>query len=130
MKIKAVLFDLDATLLPMNQDLFIGTYLKGLADYMEPFGYEAESFTKSMWIAVKAMLKNDGNVTNEEKFWAVFSDSIGIDARKDEGIFEEFYKTRFQEYKEICGYTPDERKRIIDIAMEDFKRVFSDYPKT
>ena len=29
-----------------------------------------------------------------------------------------------------CGYTPDERKRIIDIAMEDFKRVFSDYPKT
>lgn len=29
-----------------------------------------------------------------------------------------------------CGYTPEERKRIIDIAMEDFKRVFSEYPKT
>lgn len=30
----------------------------------------------------------------------------------------------------MCGYTPEERKRIIDIAMEDFKRVFSEYPKT
>ena len=30
----------------------------------------------------------------------------------------------------LCGYTPDERRRIIDIAMEDFKRVFSEYPKT
>ena len=30
----------------------------------------------------------------------------------------------------MCGYTPEERKRIIDVAMEDFKSIFSEYPKT
>ena len=29
--IKAILFDLDGTLLPMDQDYFISTYMKGLA---------------------------------------------------------------------------------------------------
>ena len=30
MKIKAVLFDLDGTLLPMDQDLFLKSYFKGI----------------------------------------------------------------------------------------------------
>ncbi|MBQ9482404.1 MAG: hypothetical protein IJU84_09580, partial [Clostridia bacterium] len=29
-----------------------------------------------------------------------------------------------------CGYSPEERIRIIDIAMEDFKKVFGRYPET
>lgn len=31
MKITTVLFDLDATLLPMDQDVFVKAYFKGLA---------------------------------------------------------------------------------------------------
>ena len=34
MSIKAVLFDLDGTLLPMNQDKFIEVYFKNLTAYM------------------------------------------------------------------------------------------------
>ena len=40
MKIKAVLFDLDGTLLPMDQDEFVKAYFKLLAARMVPKGYE------------------------------------------------------------------------------------------
>jgi len=38
MKYKAVLFDLDGTLLPMDQDLFTNAYFSGLIKKLVPFG--------------------------------------------------------------------------------------------
>ena len=38
MRIKAVLFDLDGTLLPMDQDHFVKTYFQLLAQKLAPFG--------------------------------------------------------------------------------------------
>ena len=65
MAVKAIFFDLDGTLLPMDQELFVKTYLKYLAVKMAPHGYESEKFMKAMWNGVGAMIKNDGSVTNE-----------------------------------------------------------------
>ena len=42
MPIKAVLFDLDGTLLPMDQDLFVKYYFGSLAKKLAPHGYEAQ----------------------------------------------------------------------------------------
>ncbi len=42
MVLKAVLFDLDGTLLPMDQDIFVKTYFKGLAKALAPHGYDAK----------------------------------------------------------------------------------------
>ena len=42
MKTKVVLFDLDGTLLPMDQDVFVKSYMKRLAAYLAPHGYEPE----------------------------------------------------------------------------------------
>ena len=36
MKIKAVLFDLDGTLLPQDQDVFVKAYFGALAECMAP----------------------------------------------------------------------------------------------
>lgn len=40
---KAVLFDLDGTLLPMDQDQFTGAYFKGIAAHLVPCGYDPSS---------------------------------------------------------------------------------------
>ena len=40
--IKTVLFDLDGTLLPMDQDTFTNAYFKELAKKMAPFGYNPD----------------------------------------------------------------------------------------
>ena len=42
MKITTVLFDLDGTLLPMDQNVFIKAYFGGLARHLAPHGYEAQ----------------------------------------------------------------------------------------
>ena len=49
MNIKTILFDLDGTLLPMDQDIFIKGYLGGLAKKLAPYGYNLEIFPKAMW---------------------------------------------------------------------------------
>ena len=59
MSIKAVLFDLDGTLLPMDQDVFIKTYFKGLATKLAPYGYEPQRLIKAVWTGTEAMINND-----------------------------------------------------------------------
>lgn len=44
--IKAVLFDLDGTLLPMNYDEFSRVYFGSLAKNVAPLGYEPEKFPR------------------------------------------------------------------------------------
>ena len=66
MAIKAVLFDLDGTLLPMDQDEFIKTYMSRLAKYMAPYVYDPDLLLKGLWMGTGAMVKNDGRKTNED----------------------------------------------------------------
>ena len=104
MSIKAVLFDLDGTLLPMDQDVFIQAYFGGLAKKLAPFGYEPESLFSAIWKGTSAMIQNDGTRINEEVFWESFCHTLHLPSRKDETVFEEFYNNEFQKVKEVCGY--------------------------
>ena len=48
MSIKAVLFDLDGTLLSMDQDNFIKTYMGALTKYHAPLGYDPRPFHEGL----------------------------------------------------------------------------------
>ena len=74
--IKAVLFDLDGTLLPMDQDQFTKGYFKELAKAMYPLR-EPEQLISSVWAGTKAMIKNDGRQTNETVFWNTYAGICG-----------------------------------------------------
>ena len=74
---KAVLFDLDGTLLPMDQDVFNKAYFGALSKKLAPRGYEPKSFIDSVWAGVIAMLRNDGKYTNEQVFWRTFAGLLG-----------------------------------------------------
>jgi FMN phosphatase YigB (HAD superfamily) len=99
MKIKAVFFDLDGTLLPMDQDIFIKAYLGGLVSVLAPKGYDPKAIAGALWKSTDAMVKNDGTRTNEEVFWDSFSTILGNNVRNEESALEEFYKTDFQNIK-------------------------------
>lgn len=128
MSVKAILFDLDGTLLPMDQDYFIETYLKGLARKLAPHGYEPEAFMKGMWAGVKAMILNDGRMTNEEAFWNVFCECIGKNAREDEPLFDKFYRTEFQEYRSVCGFEPKAAETVDIIKKKGFRTALATNP--
>ena len=65
MRITTVLFDLDGTLLPMDQDLFVKSYFGKLAEKLAPYGYEPKTLMKAIWAGTGAMVQNDGSKKNE-----------------------------------------------------------------
>ena len=77
MDIKLVLFDLDGTLLPMDQDEFTKGYFKLLANKLSPYGYDPEKLVESVWSGTSAIVKNNGKRSTEEAFWERFSEIYG-----------------------------------------------------
>lgn len=104
MSIRYVLFDLDGTLLPMDQDDFIKAYFGRLVQRLAPMGYDPEKLIKSIWGGTAAMVKNDGSKSNEVRFWKYFATIFGEDSRKDEPEFDAFYRTDFQAVRQVCGF--------------------------
>jgi phosphoglycolate phosphatase-like HAD superfamily hydrolase len=87
------IFDLDGTLLPMpDQELFLDTYFKVLAAKFAPHGYDPGKLTKAVWTGTKAMLDNDGTMTNEQRFWSTFEAILGEEGKQLEPLFDEFYR--------------------------------------
>ena len=76
-KYSSILFDLDGNLLPMDMDNFINLYFGALAQYMVPYGFEPKEFIDGIWAGTKAMIKNDGTMANEERFWNTFAEKLG-----------------------------------------------------
>ncbi|MBQ9168349.1 MAG: HAD family hydrolase [Oscillospiraceae bacterium] len=106
MSIKMVLFDLDGTLLPMDQEAFTKKYFGLLAAKLAPHGYEPEQLIAGIWSGTAAMVKNTGEKTNEEAFWIDFTGRFGEQTKADIPLFDEFYRTDFAGAKAACGYNP------------------------
>lgn len=112
MYLTTVLFDLDGTLLPMDQEAFTTGYFKLLAKKLAPHGYEPKSLVDAIWAGTAAMVKNDGSCTNEQAFWKKFSAIYGSEkALADQPLFEDFYANEFSAAQEICGFTPPQPRR-------------------
>lgn len=128
MSITTVLFDLDGTLLPMDQDAFTKGYFRLLAKKLLPYGYEPQKLISSIWSGTEAMVRNDGSVTNEEAFWTSFGDIYGEKAEKDKPIFEEFYSKDFQLAREFCGFNPEAAKTISELKSLGLRVVLATNP--
>lgn len=110
--IGTVLFDLDGTLLPMDQDVFVERYFGLLAKKMAPYGYEPKKLFSAIWAGVGAMVENDGSRNNEAAFWEKFAQIYGRDMTADIPLFEEFYRVEFQGAKESCGFNPQAARLV------------------
>lgn len=109
MSIKAVLFDLDGTLLPLDNDTFINDYFKRLVGWLLPYGYEPKTVSNTIWRGTVAMVKNEGAQTNESVFWQTFSSVYGEKkAKDDEPYFDAFYNSPdgFDRVREVMGFAP------------------------
>ena len=113
-EITAVLFDLDGTLLPMDQEIFAKVYIGGLAGLAGTLGCDAKMLASAIMAGTVAMTKNDGKRTNEEVFWDTLVGMCGEEARGDMTVYGEFYKTEFQNVRNVCGFSPKARE-VLDL---------------
>ena len=126
--ITTILFDLDGTLLPMDQDLFLKAYMGGMAKKLAAAGYDAQKMLSVIWKGTAAMVANDGSRTNESILWDLFTAEFGPDARKDEHIFLDFYHNEFQEVRHACGFDPAAAESIRQIKELGFRVALATNP--
>lgn len=123
-----ILFDLDGTLLPMKQERFVQSYLKALSTALAPHGYDPEALTAALWKGTAAMVQNDGSRTNEEVFWEVFQALCKPDARKDQPLFDAFYRQEFHALAADCFQTRQSRDLIDVLQAAGYRLVLATNP--
>lgn len=99
--INTILFDLDGTLLPFEQQEFVEMYFKLLCGQLIPRGYAPDDVIKGVWGGTKAMIKNDGTCLNRDRFWDVFAQALGDEVRESEDMLDAFYDNEFNTVKTV-----------------------------
>lgn len=125
MSIKHILFDLDGTLLPMEQDEFVKCYMPMLAkSYIEGgIPVDPKEFMAAVWKAYKAMVRNDGGCTNKEVFWRCMNEIIPVPEERAEELTLQFYNGEFN--KAIVSTQPNPlADQVVKKAKEKGLRVY------
>lgn len=126
--ITACLFDLDGTLLPMDQDEFVKAYFSGLVRAMIPYGYDPQLLVKAIGAGTMAMVQNDGSARNEAVFWKTAAKVFGRDIQSDEALFLHFYENEFQQVQNVCGKNPLAVQAIANIRAMGYRTILATNP--
>ncbi|MTI80097.1 MAG: HAD family hydrolase [Firmicutes bacterium] len=126
--IKAILFDLDGTLLPMDMEVFTREYFKGLTgDFCHL--YDPSDFQKYIWQATKAMVKDSRpETTNEEVFMENFFPLVNHREEELMPMFDQFYTKKFIQLDKYTNPTPLARKIVSLLADKGYKLALATNP--
>jgi len=128
MTIKTIFFDLDGTLLPMDQDYFISSYMKMLAAKLAPHGYEPGEMINSIWSGCHDMFSNDGSVKNEVRFWERMEKIYGERTAALYPLLDEFYSVDFKQASRFCGHTPKSAELLAKLKAAGYRLVLATNP--
>ncbi len=126
--IKTVLFDLDGTLLPMDQDVFTQGYFRLLSASLAPHGYNAKELVAAVWKSTAAMVANDGSKPNCEAFWTEFQNIFGEKVESDIPYFDAFYDKAFDGTREFCGFNKHAAEVVSYIKSKGGRTVLATNP--
>ena len=124
-----VLFDLDGTLLPIEEEPFTKVYFKELSRKLIPDGFDPSQLVSMVWAGTKCMMKNDGQRPNIDVFWAEFARLSG---RKDvESIrakCDDFYSNEFHAAKVVVGDAPHSASVVRRLRQKGYKLALATNP--
>ncbi|MEG1512312.1 MAG: HAD family hydrolase [Raoultibacter sp.] len=94
---RAIFFDLDGTLLPLDMDMFMGGYFLSLEAFVGEHDLDVTRFTAALRKGISSMTHSDGIHTNEEMFWQAFFADMGEAAADIDWkvLLNEFYRHDF-----------------------------------
>lgn len=126
--IRAILFDLDGTLLPMDVEQFLQEYLKLLSQKMRTY-LKPEVFIDELMAATGAMIKNkDYRKCNAEVFAEAFFAATGLDEHELMPTFEHFYLNEYCRLGQNCRPVPIVKKIIDTVKAKGYTIVLATNP--
>jgi FMN phosphatase YigB (HAD superfamily) len=94
--IRALLLDLDDTLLGNDLDTFMAGYFALLSAYARP-RFDEKAFLKHLLLATQTVINDtDSTTTNDAVFWRSFEALTGGKRAELEPFFQGFYETEFR----------------------------------
>ncbi|TCP53790.1 FMN phosphatase YigB (HAD superfamily) [Tumebacillus sp. BK434] len=128
MGLTTLLFDLDGTLLPMDNDRFTKGYFKHLASSVAHL-LPPEQFVAQVWASTKAMVKSDDALlSNEQVFKADFLQSLPVDEAAFFPIIDAFYAKQFGELSHLSEPTPLAREILLAALDKGYQLVLATNP--
>ncbi|MCB8926496.1 MAG: HAD family hydrolase [Ardenticatenaceae bacterium] len=110
--LKAVLFDLDDTLLGNDMDRFLPGYFGLLGKFAEKY-LPRDQFLQELLASTEAMIRNvDPTVSNRDVFWQTFEQRTGLKAAELEPFFEQFYRNQFSQLRDRTEKRPFATKLV------------------
>lgn len=126
--LKAVLFDLDDTLLSNDMNVFLRSYFPLLSAYARPL-IEPDRFLSELMHATQAMINNgDRRITNRDVFWRVFCERNGLQREEIEPFFAVFYEEQFSRLKTTTERKPVARELVRWCFKQELKVVVATNP--
>lgn len=122
-----ILFDLDGTLLPLDQQEFTRTYFSLLARKLAPLGYEKNKLIETVWAGSAAMVRNDGSRSNRERFWETFHGVFGYKAEA-EPLADEFYGKEFDAVRQVLHAERDLAPLLAALREKGFTLILATNP--
>lgn len=111
MAYKAILFDMDGTLLPMDIEVYKKCYFGSLCKIAAPYGVAPDALIGAVLSGLSAMAKNDGTCSNKDAFMQSFNQEIK-DAEKLTPLFDDYYKKGFYDTKAASSDNPLARTAV------------------
>ncbi|MFX0058992.1 MAG: HAD family hydrolase [Candidatus Hodarchaeota archaeon] len=125
--LKAILFDLDGTLIDVDLKLFIPEYLNALANFISHLVPKRKIVPKLLK-ASEAINNNNGEKTNEEIFIETFFPFEGYTRDDIQPLFDEFYETKFLNLKQYTKQKPEARAVVQAVFDKGFDVVIATTP--
>ena len=126
--IRAVLFDLDGTLLHVDTGVFIEAYIRLLAKWFAS-RVEPERFVRQLTAATRAMMDNrDPSRTNHEVFAQAFYEPLGLTETSAADHLAAFYAREYPTLQTLTRADPMARRAVVAALDRGLQAVLATNP--
>lgn len=122
---KAVFFDLDGTLLPMDLDLYLKYYFDSLSAHFCASDPERKKLYDTIMQAIYRAVVNDGSRTNRQVFIDTF---LQAGLPYDEDAYDAYYRSDFAAAKAACGVNPKAKALIEYLKTRNIRLILATNP--